>query len=58
MQGALRHSHQPSSLSVVFVITLAVLLMACVYVVMGVTELVGLEGEGIAGAFPFIERLF
>ena len=55
MQKALRF-HQPSALGLVFVITLAVLLMASVFVVMGVTELLGIESQEVADPFRFVER--
>jgi hypothetical protein len=58
MQKALRHFHQPSPLSVVFVVTLAILLAAAVMVVVGVAELLGLESDGLSGALPFVGRPF
>ena len=45
MQKALRF-HQPSALGLVFVITLAALLVASVLFVFGVAQLIGVEREG------------
>ena len=47
MQKALRF-HQPSALGLIFVITLAVLIMASVTFVIGVSELLGVETQGVA----------
>ena len=47
MQKALRF-HQPSALGLVFVITLALLIVASVIVVIGVSELLGVEAQGVA----------
>ena len=47
MQKALRF-HQPSALGLVFVITLAVLIVASVMFVIGVSELLGVETQGVA----------
>ena len=47
MQKALRF-HQPSALGLIFVITLAVLIVASVMFVIGVSELLGVERQGVA----------
>ena len=58
MQKALRHFHQPSALGVVFVITLAVLILASVLFVIGVSELLGVERQGVADPLRLPDRLF
>ncbi len=57
MQKALRF-HQPSALGLVFVITLAVLILASVLFVIGATELLGVGREGVADPLPLLDRLF
>ena len=47
MRSVLRFQ-QPSALRLVFVITLVVLIMASVLFVIGVTELLGVERQGVA----------
>ena len=57
MQKALRF-HQPSPLGLVFVMTLAVLILASVLVVIGVSELLGVEREGAADPVRLLGRPF
>ena len=58
MQRALRHFHQPSSLSVVFVIAVVLLLAASIAVVMGVTQLLSIDRQGAADPRRLLDRLF
>jgi hypothetical protein len=57
MQKALRF-HQPSALGLVFVITLAVLIVASVLFVIGVSELVGVDRQGVATPLRLLDRPF
>jgi hypothetical protein len=57
MQKALRRFDPLSSLNVVFVITLATVLAACIYVVMGVLHLLDVDAQGIADPRRFVDRL-
>ncbi len=57
MQKALRF-HQPSALGLVFVITLAVLILATVLFVIGVSELLGVEGQGVTNQLRLLDRPF
>jgi len=57
MQKALRF-HQPSALGLIFVMTLAVLILASVLFVIGVSELIGVERQGVANPFQLLDRLF
>ena len=57
MQKALRF-HQPSPLGLVFVMTLAVLILASVLFVIGVTELLGVDRQGVANPLQLLDRLF
>ena len=57
MQRALLF-HQRSALGVVFVMTLAVLILASVLLVMGATELLGVERRGVADPLRLLDRLF
>ena len=56
MHKALRF-HQPSPLGLVFVMTLVVLIGASVLFVIGVSELIGAERQGVANP-PQLLRLF
>ena len=56
MSSHVSRAHQPPTLGVVFVITLAILVMACVFVLMGVAGLLGLDGVGVEPVFPFVGR--
>jgi hypothetical protein len=56
MQKALRF-HQPSALGLVFVITLAVLILAGVAFVFGVARLLGVEGQGVADPNRYPSRV-
>ena len=57
MQKALRF-HQPSALGLIFVITLAVLIVASVMFVIGVSELLGVERQGVANPLRLLDRSF
>jgi hypothetical protein len=57
MHIALRRFH-PSPLSMVFVVSLTVLLIAIVIAVIGVIELVAVESYGATDVLPFARRLF
>ena len=57
MQKALRF-HQPSALGLVFVITLAVLIVASMIFVIGVSELLGVERQGVANPLRLLDRSF
>jgi hypothetical protein len=57
MQKALLF-HQRSPLGVVFIITLAVLILASVLFVIGVSELLGVESQGVANPFRTMGRFF
>jgi hypothetical protein len=57
MQKALLF-HQRSPLGLVFVITLAVLILASVLFVIGVSELLGVERQGVANPLQLLDRLF
>ena len=54
MHSQVRRAHQPSTLGVVFVITLAMLIMACAFVLMGVAGLLSLDG--VEPVRPFVGR--
>jgi hypothetical protein len=49
MQIAWRPLHYPSSLGVVFLVTLVVLLAAGAFFLRGVTELLGVSADGVLG---------
>ena len=57
MQKALRF-HQPSALGLVFVITLAVLIVASALLLIGATELLGVERRGVADPLRLLDRSF
>ena len=57
MQKALRF-HQPSPLGLVFVMTLAVLVLASVLVMVGFSELLGVERQGAADPLQLLDRFF
>jgi hypothetical protein len=57
MQRALRF-RQLSALGLVFVLTLAVLILASVLFVIGVSELLGVERQGVANPLQLLDRLF
>ena len=54
MHSQVRRAHQPSTLDVVFVIHLATLIVACAFVLMGVSGLLGLDG--VEPVRPFVGR--
>ena len=56
MQKALRRFDPISSLNVVFVITLVMLLAACVYVVAGVLDLFNVDPRGMADPRRAVDR--
>ena len=57
MQKALLF-HQRSPLGLVFVITLAVLILASILLVIGVTELLGVENQGVTDPLRLRDHLF
>jgi len=57
MQKALPF-HQPSALGLVFVITLTVLILANVLFVIGVSELLGVDRQGVAHPLRLLDRAF
>ena len=57
MQRALRF-HQPSALGLVFVLTLSVLILASALFVIGVSDLLGVESQGVANPFRLLDRPF
>ena len=56
MQSQVRRADHPSTLGAVFAITLAILIMACVFVLMGVAGLLGLDNVGVEPVRPFVGR--
>jgi hypothetical protein len=51
-----RRADHPSTLGAVFAITLAILVMACAFVLMGVAGLLGLDGASVEPVLPFVGR--
>jgi hypothetical protein len=58
MQSQVRRADYASTLGAVFAITLAILVMACGFVLMGVAGLLGLDGVSVEPVPPVVGRPF
>jgi hypothetical protein len=54
MHSQLRRAHQPPMLGMVFLITMAILIMGCAFVLMGVAGLLDLDGVGVEPLLPSV----